>query len=210
MQALIPFLKSFLLGLSIAAPLGPIGLLCIRYAITFGFKYGLSVGLGAALADAFYGVLMASGMGFVALFLSKFIIFIKVVGGLLLIYLAVIEWKSRKNKPNESSATKGKDLMQITLSVFLLTLSNPLTLLFFLGVFSSSLGKTYSFVDIVSVVLGIFLGSLSWWIFLSKICSMSKKFLSLNMMIWIKNISIFILLGFGIASLFSAFLNGGW
>ena len=207
MQILMPFFKSFLLGLSIAAPLGPIGLLCIRYAITFGFKYGLSVGVGAALADAFYGVLMASGMSFVALFLSKFIIFIKVVGGLLLIYLAFSEWKSRKNNPKESISAQRKDLVQIALSVFLLTLSNPLTLLFFLGIFSSSLGKSYSFSDIISVVFGIFLGSLSWWIFLSKICSISKKFISFKMMVWIKNISIIMLLAFGSVSLLSAFMT---
>ncbi|MEO3946706.1 LysE family translocator [Gorillibacterium sp. CAU 1737] len=162
-------IKGWLLGFTIAAPVGPIGLLCIRKTLTSGMKAGLMSGLGAATADALYG--MAAGLGLSALtaFLLDYQMLLQTAGGLFLCYLGIKPfWRSSAPEWKGQEPSPEKGLLYSYLTTWLLTLSNPLTILAFLGVFSASgVLKEQAGSSIPFLVGGVFLGSLSWWVCLT-------------------------------------------
>src|SRR5262249_25510452 len=125
------FLKGCIIGFSIAAPVGPIGVLCINRTLKAGLLAGLLSGLGAALADAFYGCIAGFGFVVVSNFLLSQQTLIRILGGLFLIYLGL---KTFISKPiNKSLQDKANTLWQDFISTFFLTLTNPATILAFLA-----------------------------------------------------------------------------
>src|SRR3990170_1865269 len=131
----IPFLlKGVLLGFSIAAPVGPIGVLCIRRTLAQGRLSGFVSGLGAATADAVYGIVAAFGVTFVSNLLIQQAPWLRLFGGLFLCFLGV---RTLLAKPSEKACPeRGKGLIDDYGSTFLLTLTNPLTILSFAGIFA--------------------------------------------------------------------------
>ncbi|HMI37760.1 MAG TPA: LysE family transporter, partial [Steroidobacteraceae bacterium] len=122
-------LKGMAVGLAIAAPVGPIGLLCIRRTLTDGQRYGLASGLGAATADACYGVIAGFGLAFVAGFLVAQQFWLTLGGGVFLCYLGV-----RTALARPASRAAGADpgtLHSAFFSTLLLTLANPMTIMSF-------------------------------------------------------------------------------
>lgn len=201
------FLKGLILGFSIAAPVGPIGILCIRKTLQFGRFSGFVSGLGAALADAIYAIIAAFGLTFIADFLLAGQFWFRLFGGGFLIYLG---WNTFFAKPNAQS----KDVLHTTLlndfaSTFFLTLTNPMTILSFLAVFAG-LGLSSIEGDYVSasvLVLGVFLGSAMWWLTLSEGVTLFREKVSENVMTWINRIAGLIIFGFGIAALLATYLD---
>ena len=127
-------LRGLVIGFSIAAPVGPIGALCMRRTLTEGRAFGLVSGLGAASADAIYGCIAGFGLTFVSAFLVGHQLWLRLLGGAFLCYLGV---KTLLTKPTEEGATaKGKTLIGAYGSTFLLTLTNPMTILSFAAVFA--------------------------------------------------------------------------
>ena len=163
------FLKGLLVGFSIAAPVGPIGLLCLQRSLNSGRRAGLASGLGAASADAVYGALAAVGFGAAAGLLVEHLAWLRLGGGLFLLYLGVATW--RASPPQTMARTDGGlRVGQAYLSTFFLTLTNPLTILSFIGIFAGlGLGPAASggLWRAALLVLGVFLGSAGWWLFLS-------------------------------------------
>lgn len=199
----IPFFKAWMLGLAIAAPVGPIRILCIRYSLTAGLKYGLAVGLGAALADSLYGVLVGGGLSAISEFLLDKQLYIKLIGGCLLVYLAMKEIKSKQILSLEDSTIPDKTCFTLIFTTLLLTLTNPLTIMSFIGVFSTSFGGDFTAHEVTKIIIGVFLGSMSWWLLLSKISNFSKRFVSFKILKIIKYISATVLSLFGIFALAS-------
>ncbi len=199
-------LKGFLIGLSIAAPVGPIGILCIRRTISEGRLVGLLTGLGAASADAVYGSLAAFGLTIVTGFLVSQQDWLRAAGGIFLCYLGV---KTMLSRPSEELAhAGGKGLLGAYLSTFFLTLTNPLTILSFAAIFAGlGLGSQgYSLISAVLLVVGVFLGSAVWWLFLSGMVNLFRSRFDLRALIWVNRISGVIILGFGLAALISSFV----
>jgi threonine/homoserine/homoserine lactone efflux protein len=196
-------LKGFLIGISIAAPVGPIGVLCIRRTLAEGRLTGLVTGLGAATADAFYGAVAAFGLAIVTAFLIEQQIWMRLFGGLFLCYLGMRTFRA---KPAEKAAdASGSGLTRAYLSTFVLTLTNPLTILSFAAIFaglSSPSGNTL-FLDGLSLVLGVFIGSATWWLALSWLVSLFRDRFDQRAMIWVNRISGAIILSFGVAALYS-------
>lgn len=161
------FLKGLLIGFSIAIPVGPIGMLCLRRSITHGRLAGLVSGLGAATADALYGVIAALGLSTVTGFLLLHQTSLQFVGSLFLLYIGITTFRAQP--PSADAPTPAPpNLFGAYLSTLLLTLANPTTILSFLGIFASigvvsSTGNFAAF----NLVLGVFLGSAVWWIILS-------------------------------------------
>jgi threonine/homoserine/homoserine lactone efflux protein len=162
------FLKGIIIGFSIAAPVGPIGLLCIQRSLNEGFKVGLLTGLGAATADALYGLIAGFGLTAVSAFLVASKSWIQLFGGLFLIYLGAKLLKTQ----NEKSAV----LNSVSISpakaygtTFVLTLTNPMTILSFAAVFAGlGVGATgTNHIQATSIVTGVLIGSSLWWFFLS-------------------------------------------
>ncbi len=203
MSIILYFLKAMLIGIAIAAPVGPIGFLCIKKTIESGYKAGLAVGAGAALADATYGLIAAFGLSAVMHILITSAWIIKLCGGVLLLYLAYRELKlstqSTANSPTMGRSSKVKLMME----VFLLTMTNPMTILTFIGIFASISNGPATILESFVMVLGIFLGSMVWWVILASMIVKIKHKLPQVWLNYIKYLSAAILVGFGIYTLLS-------
>lgn len=166
------FLKAWLIGLAIAAPIGLIGMLCITRALAFGLTGAILVGFGAALADACYGAIAALGLSTMISLLSQQIVVIKAVGGVFLLYLAYREIRHAKITKKVSTIYAKK--LQIVCEAFLLTLINPMTILSFVAIFASISSGPVSLFELLAMIAGIFFGSMTWWFILGgivvKIC----------------------------------------
>jgi threonine/homoserine/homoserine lactone efflux protein len=200
-------LKGFLIGISIAAPVGPIGVLCIRRTLADGRLAGLATGLGAATADAVYGAIAAFGLAIITSFLVEQQVWLRLFGGLFLCYLGVRTFLA---KPAEKAAEASEGgLLSAYLSTFVLTLTNPLTILSFAAIFagiSSSMDGAI-ITGGLSLVLGVFLGSAAWWLFLSGLVSLFRSRFDQNAMVWVNRISGAIILTFGVVALYTIIVN---
>jgi threonine/homoserine/homoserine lactone efflux protein len=191
-------LKGFFIGFSIAAPVGPIGLLCIRRTLAEGRTAGLVSGLGAATADAIYGFIAGFGLTFIStLFISQQVWF-RVVGGLFLLYLGL---KTFLSGPAEQTASaKGNRLMGTYASTFFLTLTNPMTILSFAAIFAG-LGVASTSGNYLSagvLVLGVFSGSALWWLLLSSGVAVFRAKFNLRELKWVNRISGILIMLFGL------------
>jgi len=199
------FIRGLLIGLSIAATVGPMSVLCIQRTLNKGQLYGLVSGLGIATADAVYGSIAAFGLTLITNFLVMEQIWIRLIGGIFLIYLGI---KTMLSKPPESAATLSMQTNGYPgayASTFLLTLTNPLTILSFAAIFAGiGVGSaSKSFLSATIVVLGVFSGSALWWIILTSIISLLRKKMDSQWLLWINRISGGIITLFGIGALFS-------
>lgn len=162
------FLQGLVIGFSIAAPVGPIGLLCIRRSLADGRLAGLVSGLGAATADALYGVVAALGLTAVTALLLEHRALLQLGGGLFLVYLGLATLRPRPSVV-VAPAASARNLPAAYLSTLTLTLANPLTILSFLGIFAGlgvgAVGPTA--LSAFALVAGVFLGSATWWLLLS-------------------------------------------
>jgi len=196
------FAKGLLIGLSIAAPVGPIGVLCIRRTLAQGRGFGIVSGLGAATADAVYGCIAAFGLTVVTGFLTGQQFWFQVIGGLFLCYLGVRTLGSRPAE--QAAAERGERYVQAYGSTLLLTLTNPMTILSFAAIFAGlglSSTEQSGGSSALLIVLGVLLGSACWWFLLCGIVGTVRRRLGSNALLWVNRISGLIVLGFGVASL---------
>jgi len=198
MPSLLIFLKAFLIGFSIAMPVGPIGLLCIKNTLSYGFKTGFAVGLGAALADSFYGLLAGGGLALISKFLLTYTSYIKVIGGIFLIYLGIKEVRNYKKVPHNAAKIKNSHFLKTVFTVLFLTLTNPATIISFVAIFASIGGLTVGVLGLITMIFGVFSGSLFWWLILAGGVTKIKHKISEKIMKIIKIFSGIILCGFGI------------
>src|SRR5918997_6693891 len=157
-----------LIGFAIAAPVGPIGVLCIRRTLAEGRLSGLVSGLGAATADAVYGAVAALGLTFVTEFLIGGEAWLRLVGGAFLVFIGVRTFLARPVERAAPSARSG--LPGAYASTFFLTLTNPTTILSFAAIFAGlevAGDASGSALSAMLLVLGVFLGSAAWWVVLS-------------------------------------------
>jgi threonine/homoserine/homoserine lactone efflux protein len=192
------FLQGVIIGFAIAAPVGPIGVLCIRRTLAEGRLSGLVTGLGAATADALYGAVAALGLTFVTDLLIGGEVWLRLGGGAFLLYLGV---RTFLTSPAEQAApvARGGLLGNYTSTLFL-TLTNPTTILSFAAVFAG-LGAGDAGGDaLLGMVLvpGVFLGSAAWWFVLSGATSLLRARLSARGLRWVNRISGTIIAAFGV------------
>lgn len=195
--------KGLVIGFSIAVPVGPIGVLCVRRTLAEGRVFGLVSGLGAATADAIYGCIAGFGVTFVSSFLVRHQMWLRLIGGAFLCYLGL---KTLLVRPKEQAVvTKGRGLIGAYASTFFLTLTNPMTVISFAAIFAG-LGLADAGGDYVSagaLVLGVFVGSALWWLILSGGVGIFRKRFSFHGLKWVNRISGVIITGFGLLALLS-------
>ncbi len=194
-------LRGFILGLAIAAPVGPIGVLCIRRTLAQGRAIGFVSGLGAATADVVYGCIAAFGLTAISVLLVHYRNWLSLLGGLFLCYLGI---KTLLSRPaTESAAADGHGFPGAYFSTFLLTLTNPMTILSFVAVFAGlGVGRAANdYAAAAAIVLGVFLGSSAWWFLLSGGVSLVRGKFDARAMLWVNRVSGVIILGFGMAAL---------
>jgi threonine/homoserine/homoserine lactone efflux protein len=192
------FLKGAVVGLSIAAPVGPIGILCIRRSLRDGALAGLVTGLGAATADASYGCVAAFGLTAVSGFLIAHKAWIGVCGGVFMGYLGVRTFLALPAPP-EQAEMRTVSLLGAWASTFLLTLGNPATVLSFAAVFAAfGLGISGAAAAGAWLVAGVFTGSAAWWLALSAAVGRLRSRMTEQRMRLINRLSGVILIGFGL------------
>ncbi len=205
MSILLYLFKAWMIGIAIAAPVGPIGMLCIKKTLELGMKGALLVGLGAALADSVYGLIAALGLTAVSHIMISGSGALKLIGGIFLLYLAYKEAKSGVAS-NEAHVSE-KSRIKLVSEVFFLTLTNPMTILSFVGIFASIGAGSSSTLESITMVVGIFLGSMTWWCVLGAVITKIKHKLPKIWLERIKWVSCFILASFGLVAIFSSLMN---
>jgi threonine/homoserine/homoserine lactone efflux protein len=194
--------RGFAVGFSIAAPVGPIGVLCIRRTLAEGRLAGLVSGLGAATADGFYGAVAGFGLTVVSDLLVGHQVWLRLIGGAFLLYLGFKTFFLRPaNQPAEIKASK---LITAYFATFLLTLTNPMTIFSFAAIFAGvGLGNSNDPVSASALVLGVFMGSAFWWLLLSLGVSSFRSHFNAGRLRWINRISGLLITGFGLLALLS-------
>jgi threonine/homoserine/homoserine lactone efflux protein len=193
------FFKGIIIGFAIAAPVGPIGVLCIRRTLAEGRVSGLVSGLGAATADALYGAVAALGLTFVAELLMGGESWLRLVGGAFLVFLGVRTFLARPAERAAPAARSG--LPGAYASTLFLTLTNPTTILSFAAIFAGLGAAGEANGDALSamlLVLGVFLGSSAWWFVLSGVTSLFRTRLSIGGLRWVNRISGTVIAAFGV------------
>ena len=198
------FIRGLIIGFSIAAPVGPIGILCIRRTLAEGRASGFLSGLGAATADALYGCVAGFGLTVISGFLVDQRFYIQLIGGIFLLALGI---KTLRSVPAErAAAASGTGLAASYASTLLLTLTNPMTILSFAGIFAA-LGVADMGGDLSAaalLVLGVFIGSAAWWLLLSGGVGLMREKLSSGVLRWMNRLSGVILVAFGIIAVWQA------
>ncbi len=193
--------QGFVIGLAIAAPVGPIGLLCIQRTLSQGRAAGFASGLGAATADAFYGSVAAFGLSLVSSFLLEQRRGLGLIGGLFLLGLATRTFLARPSTQTESD--RSDSLVSAYATTFLLTLTNPATILSFAAIFAG-LGLAEQERDsypAAMLVSGVFTGSAIWWLLLSGAVSIFRSRFTAAHMRWVNRLAGVIIGAFGLLAL---------
>jgi threonine/homoserine/homoserine lactone efflux protein len=201
---LIFFIKGLIIGFSVAAPVGAIGLLCIRRSLTQGPLLGFVSGLGAATADTLYGLVAGCGFTFLSHALIENRLLLQFAGGIFLCWLGVKSLRSSPSPLSRPSSAKGEDVLKAYLSTFFLTVANPATILSFIGVFAGlGLAERQGNLLLTScLVLGIFLGSTLWWFVLCYGVGLLRERFTLHSLRWVNYISGFVIISFGLFALY--------
>lgn len=170
MNDLLLLLKGMFIGLAVSAPIGPVGVLVLRRSMLNGFGTGVFSGLGAAIADGLLCAVLALGLAAVSGFFDRWAGEFKAVGGIFLVAIGWWIWHTsppHELKPLPPRRGKAGDLA----AVFLLTLSNPMTILGITGIFAGLgvLAAIDTRIHAAILIAGVFSGSLLWWMILSGI-----------------------------------------
>ena len=197
----------------IAAPVGPIGLLCIRRTLQRGFIIGLATGLGAACADTLFGALAALGVATILDFMRHYDMFIRIVGGLALGFGAWHAWHDRPQPAIDLTELVGKvipikkdykvvQVLKGLVSGFALTLTNPVTLFAVMAVVAS-FSHVESHLDAITVITGISFGSSLWWLTLCGGVTLIRGLFSEKRIIFVNRVTAIGLASIGAWAIFS-------
>jgi threonine/homoserine/homoserine lactone efflux protein len=201
------FAKALVVGLLIAAPVGPVNLLCAARSLTRGWRAGMISGLGAAAADTAFGAIAALGLGFVADALVAHRAALSLLGAL---FLFVYGWRVLAAPPARDTLATGRDgarsAIGDALSAFALTLANPITVFSFLGVFVAFGIEADAAFDRrdAALLAGIFLGASAWWLTIATTASLLRGRFSVLGLAWANRVAGLTILGFAAALLAQA------
>ena len=180
--------KGILIGFAMAVPLGPIGIICIRKTLTEGRLRGLIIGLGAATADLLYACIAAFGLTVISDTLNSQRIWIRLIGGALLLFLGIRIFRAQPKDPKLDINSNG--MLRSYLTTVFLTLTNPLTIFAFIAVFAAlGIGEGLSYISASFLVAGVFIGSSLWFLVLSSGVTLFRNKLDLVGLRWVNKIA---------------------
>jgi len=199
MLAASVFVKGLIAGFLIAAPVGPINVMCVRRTIVHGRLVGVVSGLGAAAADTFFGAIAAFGLTFIHEFLMRERVWFGIGGAALLVVigLRILFAEPPQEKKNEEEKDPASLVGDFTSTGFL-TLTNPVTVLSFLAVFSAFgvQSEERSLAASWMLLLGVFLGSSLWWLLLTTTVDLFRDRFNREGLRWANRIAGVMILGF--------------
>jgi len=193
-------LKGLAIGFALAAPVGPINLLCLRRSLAEGRRVGFVSGLGAAAADTTYGALAAIGVTAVTGFLLGHSVWLHLFGGLFLVVLGLGTMRARSPRRAAATTLPVGRLREAFFSTCVLTLTNPMVIVAFTGAFAAlgvnwQTGRTF---DALELIAGVFIGSSLWWLTLTLLAGTFRHHLDDGRLRWINRIAGGVMAGFGV------------
>lgn len=190
------------IGFLVAAPVGPIAMLCIRTTLERGRLAGIASGLGAAVADTIFAAIGAYGISFVGSVLASEEHWLKLIGGLFLIAFGIHLGRKRPNIVAEDEREVPKGLVADFAMTLALTLANPATILSFVGLFAGVSGlRGFALDTIPALLIGVLIGSAAWWLILSGIVGLIRHKIDAVAMLWINRGSGAAIVAFGLFTL---------
>jgi threonine/homoserine/homoserine lactone efflux protein len=187
------------IGFAVAAPVGPIGMLCIRTTLERGRVAGFCAGLGAAVADTIFAAIGAYGIHLVGSFLNAEKFWLSLFGGLFLIAFGAHLARKMPSLAKAETQEVPKGLVADFLMTLVLTLANPTTILSFAGIFAGLSGVIgFSLEAVPALLIGVFLGSAGWWLALSGIVGLIRHRIDHQTMVWINRLAGAVLVAFGL------------
>ena len=199
------FARGLAVGFAVAFALGPIGLLVIRRTVDRGWAYGFLSGVGVATADALYGSVAAFGLTAISGLLVGIDRALGIVGGAVLVVLAVRSLRSALRSSGEATARSDGGRLASPLaawaSMVALTLTNPATILSFAALFASIGAGTGGAAGAMAVVVGVFTGSVAWWALLTGLIAGLRARLTPRVIRWLNIVSAAVIGGFGVVAI---------
>ncbi len=195
---LILFLQSIFIGLSIAMPIGPVGVICIKTTISHRILAGFIVGMGATAAIVVYALIIGLGLASMADFLVSIHSILKFGGGAFLLYLGLTFIFKKAHHGIKEQQTSKKAMGKNFASALFLTLINPMTMLTFLGVMSALEIQAKNHIEVTTLILGCLIGSALWWGFLVIAVHLTTKRLNENILNYINRVSGIIIIAFAV------------
>jgi len=193
-------IRGIIVGLMIAMPVGPVNILCIHRTLEAGWKSGVISGLGAAAADMLYGGIAGFSITLVVQFLVRELFWIRLFGGVLLVVIGTSYFFKRPDPLNAQKQDRASAYSDLR-STFLLTLTNPTTVLSFLALLAAlGMGDPRQWWLTVFLIGGIFCGSMAWWIVLSSIVNHFRDRFSDRTLLLMNRFAGLAIGGFGVAA----------
>lgn len=196
------FIKGLAVGIAIAVPVGPVGVLCVQRTLSRGKLVGLISGLGAATADALYGLVAGLGLTIISSFLVEQQLWLRLAGGFFLIGLGVRAFLARPEQ--RAHQTNGRrNLVSAFMSTLVLTFTNPLTIVAFAAMLSGMglVGLSATASSAGSLILGVFLGSACWWLAVSLGAGVLRAKLGERAILVLNRVSGVVIFTFGLIAL---------
>lgn len=209
MDAIILIAKGIFVGFVIAAPVGPVGILCIHRTLHLSLAAGLLAGLGAAFADTIFGAVAAFGLSFVADFFLTHESWLRLVGGILLVAIGVETMLKKTPKAqtgdDEDDDPKHPHYFSSFIRTFMLTITNPITILAFGPIFvaADAVVKDGDLVAAWTLIAGVFAGSQLWWMMLCTGTHFGRRHITESRMQWVNRVSGVIIVMFGVMAVAS-------
>lgn len=185
------FIDGFIVGLIASVPLGPIGVLCIQRTLSKGRLSGFISGLGAATSDAIYAIIACFSLSYVVSFIEKQMLWLQIFGVVLLTFLGLKIFFSNPAIQLRRQKSSSKNFHQDFISIFFITISNPLYVFLFIGIFAGLrfVQPQNNIFGQMFLILGVFAGAASWWFALTSIINLFRTKINLRRLWWINKIA---------------------
>jgi threonine/homoserine/homoserine lactone efflux protein len=193
-----------IIGILVAAPVGPVNVLCIQRAIERGFWGGIAAGLGAVLGDGLIALFASLGVGAISGAVQYHRTAIQIIGGLALIAFALKLYFTAPRiealRPIDDDKASLRDFAWDIPQTFFLTITNPGAVLGLFAIFGgvSTFVEVNSTIDALTMVAAIMGGSVAWWVFLSNLIGRVRHRLTLGALVRINQIAGVLLMIFGL------------
>ncbi|HXY59301.1 MAG TPA: LysE family translocator [Methylocystis sp.] len=193
------FIKAAGIGVAIAAPVGPMSILCMRRTLAGGWRSGLAIGSGIAIADATYGLIAALGLAGVSQFMLSYEKPFHAAAGLLLFYIGLKTFWACRGSEEAKEASLSRGWTRDFATSVLLTLTNPPTIIMFAAIFTAlAPSGGLESAGAVATVAGVFTGSLVWWCLVAAVVTLSRRAMSREISIWFDRLAGTVLAAFGV------------
>lgn len=201
-------LKGAIIGFMVSLPLGPIGLLCVQRTLNKGRRSGFVSGLGAVAADTVFAIIAGLGLTIIIRFIEEKQFYFQIIGGVIIIYLGLHIFYSNPVKQVKMQRLNKNKLSNDFLSVFFITITNPLAIFFFLAMFTgvNLANGRMSFFNLIFMVLGVTAGAAFWWFLLSSFVSFFRHRFRLKNIWWMNKVAGVVIFLLGVIGILSVWI----